>query len=889
MSDSNELLLKRWDLLLTRRDLLKISASLTGGFLVGCSTISMGERDPAGASSDVDFFNPWLEYSNRGQWIFYLDRAEMGQGVLTSLTTLAAEELELPPQSFEIRFASADKKYTNRAMGYHVTGGSTSVAMAWNPLREAAAWTRDWLKFWTAYHIERPESANQRINSMALPPELLQNYKKYKIETNRVVSPSGKELSIAELLKIMGPRWALQDRRSAIWQKVEPLIRLKKPAEYKFIGQSTPRMDLLAKVTGRAVFGIDVNAKNYGQSDTAYSPHSPQAQETSQSVLANLHIGLIYRVPFPGWSYRLKPDALENLKQKSGASVHLLKNGIAFLGRTYWQAYQGYTLLELDAQNFPSRIPENYLAFESTDNAPNTWTKSAKWRDTDYLASMKSKVPATSAALNASGGAVYYEVPFLPHMTMEPQNCTAAVSPTSCKIWVATQTQGGSLEAAAEASGLRIDQVEVHSTYIGGGFGRRLATDFVSEAVTLARLAKVPVKMIFTREDDVRHDYFRTASGAWLSARMSGAKITDWRHEIVSPSLMSYFANEYLSAAFPKLASKQIIERIGGRVLSFLESSGVLPSLDILTSDGAKSLPYELGKKSLKTHYHVPALPIGFWRSVGVSSNAFAIECFLDELAVAAKISPLDFRRGLLMEAISKKRRTRAGRPRTGPDRIDRGEDFDRQLSSYVRQSPLSLRESPVFIEPDAERMLNVMSLASQKANTRPKLAAQSYAQNAVGMANVYLYGSYCTAILQLGTNDGIHLYITRVTIAADIGRIIDIKNAKSQLEGAFVFGLSAALKQGVHFDQNGVVESNFHNSEVLRMYECPFIETHLVGETATQNWPIRMPTPKPTGVGELTVPAAAPALCNAIYALTKQRIRKLPLVDHPKLKIQMI
>jgi isoquinoline 1-oxidoreductase beta subunit len=368
---------------------------------------------------------------------------------------------------------------------------------------------------------------------------------------------------------------------------------------------------------------------------------------------------------------------------------------------------------------------------------------------------------------------------------MEPQNCTADVRADRCDVWAPTQFQTISQGTAAKICSLKPEAVFIHTTFLGGGFGRRAGVDFVADAVETSKAVGAPVKVTWSREDDMQHDFYRPAS----YARMAGAVDADgwpvaWTTRIACPSIMNLW--------FP------------GTIKNNLDPTSV---------EGVANLPYTIPNILVDYQLTETGIPVGFWRSVGSSQNGFFSECFMDELAAEGKKDPYEFRRHLLGKA---------------------------------------------------PRHLGVLELAAQKAGWDKPLPAGRFR----GIAVLFAFESYAAQVVEISVDRRARrLKVHRVVCAVDVGRVVNPANIEMQSESAIVYGLAAALHGAITISQGRVEQSNFNNYPVLRMDEMPVIETHIVPSEE-----------KPTGAGELSVPPVVPALCNAIFAATGKRVRRLPI-----------
>jgi len=536
---------------LSRRTFLKTATAAGGGFMIGAYLPLNG----ATALNAAGTFDPniWIRINADDSVRIMLTMLEMGQGVMTSMPMLVAEELDFDWKKIKTEWAGADPKYGNPNFGgQQLTAGSNSVRGMWKTLRESGAAARMMLVTAAAQTWGVPENSCTTDNGFVIH------------------QASGRKINYGGLV----------DKAAAL--PVPKTIALKDPKTFKVLGQSLPRLDIPEKVNGTAGFGIDVK-------------------------LPGLLTARVVRCPvFGGKAASFNAD---KAKAVPGVrNVVQISTGIAVVADNYWAASKGAQALEI------------------------TWDEGtlAKLTSADILkkqvdlAQQPGKVARNDgnaeAALKADNGFERtFEAPFLAHATMEPMNCTADVRADRCDIYVPTQGQTASQQAAMAASGLPADKVKVHVTYMGGGFGRRGEGDFVTDAVETSKAVGKPVKVVWSREDDMQHDYYRPVSYArmWGAVDASG-KPTVFMQRMVQQSLM---------------------KRIGG-----LPPNGV----DFISVDGSANLPYTIPNIRIEYIEHDPGIPFGFWRSVGASFQGFVVEAFIDELAAAAKKDPFEFRRDLL-------------------------------------------------------------------------------------------------------------------------------------------------------------------------------------------------------------------------------------------------
>jgi isoquinoline 1-oxidoreductase/isoquinoline 1-oxidoreductase beta subunit len=397
-----------------------------------------------------------------------------------------------------------------------------------------------------------------------------------------------------------------------------------------------------------------------------------------------------------------------------------------------------------------------------------------------------------------------YFAPFLAHATLEPQNATAHVTATRCEVWAPTQSPAMAREAAARLTGLPLASVIVHQTFPGGGFGRRIGQDSVAEAVEVSKAISGPVKVVWSREDDMRHSFYRPSATHRLRAALEGSALTAWHHHVCTQSVLLQVLDSFVGgvvAEAPQKLKDTAVEM----------ARKVVPGRDSTSYEGADSVAYAVPNLAVDFTRHEPLVPTGFWRSVGHSHTAFATESFIDECAWALGEDPVALRKRLL----------------TGKAR---------HLATL------------------------------EKATTEAGWATPPPEGRARGVAVHESFGTVVACVVEVTVQDEA-IRVHRVVMAVDCGQVVNPDVVRSQLEGSAIFGLSAALKQQVTFEKGRVQQSNFHDFAPLRLNECPRIETHLLASTAA-----------PTGIGEPGVPVMAPAVANAVYALTKKRLRTLPL-----------
>lgn len=753
--------------IISRRNFLdqgmRVSLSAAGVLTVGldltsCASLAHGRSGEGRGAFEP---NAWLRFLPDGRVIFMLDRAEMGQGVIASLPIILAEELELDPAQLEVEFAPADRKYGNpEVMNIQMTGGSSSVKGAFTTLREAGAQTR-WL------------FVDAAAKAWGVAPEAIQ-------VRDGMLShqPTGRSASYSELLI-----------RAARTKPREPSsLKLKDPSQFRRIGIDAPARGLLAKVTGQAKYGIDT--KN-----------------------PNQLVAIVARPPAAGLKCK-NFDGAAALGLNGVRQVFQVPSGIAIVGSTYWHVRRAVDALKILWEGSPT-LPKVHADIEQgfleALKENGKVVKEEAWSEDDFTA--LGKVGKVIEAV--------YEVPYLAHATLEPQNCTVLWSEFACEVWVPTQALGLAHEVVRRVTGLRSEHIKVHSTLLGGGFGRRLYQDFVVEALTVAEQVRgVPVKLVWSREDDQSNDYYRPAAAHQVRGCLTAdQRILAYDHKVATSSVLSDALPVWLPGLTPTFFPPGLSLGLGGLAARGFKS-GLLA--DDTSFEGIPSLPYKIERLRVRSVQCDPGIPVGFWRSVGHSHSAFAVESFIDELAVAAKQDPLAFRLAHL-----------------APDSA-----YRRVLEAVAEVA--GWRTSPTAgIAPNVFRGLAVHSCFGS-------CVAQVVDVEWAGPSREIVEGSF---------------RIRDVFVAVDCGQVVQPDTVRAQMEGSVIFGLSAALYGKISFVEGRVLQDNFDTYRLLRYGQSPNIRVILLASHE-----------RPQGVGEPGVPPVAPALANALFRASGNRIRKLPI-----------
>lgn len=556
-------------------------------------------------------------------------------------------------------------------------------------------------------------------------------------------------------------------------QLSKPKFKLKSPAQYRFIGKPGIRLDAAMKARGTGKFGIDTQLPELY---TAVLKRCAVIGGTVKSWQAN------------------GADQMPRVKK-----VVAVPMGVAVLADSFWHAQKALEKVTVEWD-----LPE--LAQRSSADIKTEFARLAKeesGRSTRSDGDAEDAIAEAAHPLSAT-----YTVPYLAHATMEPMNCTVRLTDDECEIWAPTQAPDVCAAVAEEVSGLRRSQIKVHTTLIGGGFGRRLNVDYAVEAVHIAKASGLPVKLVFSREDDIRHDFYRPAAHTELAAGLdTRGRITGWSHKNVCPAILTWSFQELAKAVLPAWLPDGMVSGTAG--LGPMLYGSMLA--DPPSTEGAMEYSYDVENVEVSHVQSDPGLRTGFWRSVGHSINAFMIESFMDELAQKAGQDPVQFR------------------------------------LAHLSHNP---------------RMAGVLKLVAEKGNWgKPSVAGAKQ-----GIAVHPSFGSYVAQLVETSVI-GNQIKLHRVVVAADCGRIINPDIVVAQMEGGVIFGLTAALKGEISLHKGVVEQSGFSDYQLLRMNEAPKVEVHLVNSNE-----------EPGGVGEPGVPPAAPALANALFAATGQRLRDLPL-----------
>jgi len=728
------------DSAVNRREFLKKSAASGAGLVIGFYLPShvLADQAEEQEKKPANPLNAWVRITPDNRVTLILGKSEMGQGVMTSLPMILAEELSVDWEKVKVEQAPTDPKIYD-----HGTGGSGSVSGSWLPLRRAGAAAREMLISAAAAHWNV-------------------NRDTCKTQDGGVLHGARKDfLNYGELVEAAA-KLPIPDFKT---------VALKNSDDFTLVGHDTHRVEVREKVSGAAKFGID-------------------------SRMPGMLYAVIARCPVFGG----KPAKFDAAKAKAVPGVRdvvaidpvglgaFTAGGVAVLADTSWAAMQGRRALGITWDEGPN-------AGESSDSLHKQFLENVS-----KPGKLVRNEGDADAALNSAAKKIEasYEFPFAAHACMEPMNCTVHIRPDGAEAWVPTQGPQWAQDIIAGVAKLPHESVIVHTTLMGGGFGRRYQGDFIMEAAQVAKAVGKPVMVLWTREDDMQHDFYRPASyhKMWGAVDAEG-NVPAWKHFQSSTSIAAMW-------------------RPNGKEKPDQGEFGTAAFIPYVTPN--YRVEYALANSSV---------PRAWWRSVEHSSSGFVVECFVDELAAAAGKDPLDFRLRLIGD--------------------------DRKIPDFT-----SSQDRPL----DTARLKGVLKLAAEKSGwgkPLPKGIGR-------GIAAYYSFETYTAAVAEASVKDG-EVRVHRLVYAVDCGRPVNPDGVRAQVESAAIYGLSAALKSAITIDRGRVEQANFNDYEMPRINETPKTEVHVV-----------MSKEEPTGIGEPGLPVVAPAVCNALFAATGKRIRRLPI-----------
>jgi isoquinoline 1-oxidoreductase subunit beta len=748
---------------MSRRDVVKGIGGLTGlvlGFQIGSRPFPFAAAAEAAAAAPTSFNpNVYLAIDETGLVTIVAHRSEMGTGIRTGLPMVLADELEADWTRVKVIQAQGDPKY-----GDQNTDGSRSVRQFYQPMRVAGASARLML-----------EAAAAQMWGV--------DAKDCRARNHMVVHvPTGRQLSFGDVAKVAATLQVPPDDHME--------LRFKPASERRYVGKPIPIVDLDDILRGNATYGIDV-------------------------VLPGMKYASIERCPVYGGKVATF-DATDALKVPGVVQVVAISEtpipsgfnplgGVAVIASNTWAAQQGRQKLKI-TWDFGPNASHDSIAYraqlEATAKQPGHVVRSQGNVD-DAIASAARHISAD------------YFVPYYAHAPMEVPNAVANVVGDHCEVWAPTQFPQAARTTVAEVLGLPFENVAVNVTLLGGAFGRKSKPDYVAEAALLSRQLGAPVKVIWTREDEIQHDYYHAICAQHLEAGIAAdGRTTAWLHRTVFPAIEATFQPDVTYG-----------------------SAGEL-------QQGVTDMPYAIANVRCENGPAANHVRIGWYRSVYNVPHAFAVCSFADELAHAAGKDPVEYLRELL------------GDPRKL--------DFAAMNVDYPNYGA-SLDLYPV----DTGRLRGVLDLVVRNSEWGQTLPLRQ----GRGVAVHRSFLTYVAAIVHVAVGSDGQVTVPRVDVALDCGLVVNPDRVRAQFEGAAIMGISNTLFSNISIKQGRIEQSNFSDYLVARTDITPDTHVHIVASNAP-----------PGGVGEPGVPPIAPAICNAIFAATGQRIRALP-VDPGQLK----
>ncbi len=721
----------------TRRGLLKLGSIAGGGLALGFYLPASAKSTPSNAAQNAaQLINAFVQIRSDNQVIIGAQNPEIGQGVKTSMPMIVAEELDADWQTVKVVQTAIDKSL----FGRQVAGGSRSIASRWEALRNAGASARAQL---VAAAADRWQVAAAECRT----------------ESGRVIhASSGRALSYGQLAEEAAQKPLVEN------------VSFKKVSDFSLLGQRIGGVDNKDIVTGEPLFGIDQRVEGMRYAVYAKCP-------AAGGIVKSANLADVKKLP----------GVIDAFVLKGNGKPEELMSGVAIVANSTWAAFSARKHLKIEWDESKA-CQDSWQVFQE------------QARDIAlYGATAVKKAKASSKALYTAGEVdqalsdstkeleSYYSYSFVSHAQLEPQNCTASYSNGKCELWAPTQAPQGAVGSVAKILSLQESDITLHQTRIGGGFGRRLLNDYCCEAAAISQHAGVPIKLQWSREDDMAHDFYRVGGFHSLRGGIDAqGQLSAWHNHFISFTSDGerasrgghMFANE-----FP---------------VTKLDNAGIQQTL----------LPLDL--------------PAGWWRAPGACSIAFATQSFIHELAVEAGIDHRDFLLGLI-----------------------EAEDIGSEKSPF-----------------DSQRAATVIRQVCKNAHwgeSRNDGRTQ-------GLAFYYSHAGYFAHVAEISVSDAKQVRLHKMSVVGDVGPIVNLSGAENQVEGSVVDGFSTMMGLAVSFEEGRVQQQNYHHYPLLRMNKAPTVDIQF----------IQSDNP-PTGLGEPALPPVAPAVGNALFTATGQRVREMP------------
>ncbi len=720
---------------MNRRGFFKLAAVVGGGLVLGTRLTTAAETDADGSGGQL---NTFVHIASDGTITIYAPRPEMGQGIKTALPMIIAEELGARWEDVNVVTAPVD----SASFGGQGAGGSTTIPREWNRMRQLGASAREMLIDAGATVMELPRDELVAADST-------------------VRHGSGRFMTFGQLAGLAAKQ-SVPDPDGLVFKSRD---------EYTILGKSMTGVDNLEIATGAALFGIDTRLPNM-----LYAAYQKCPAIGGRIRSANVE------------EIKTLPGVVDAFVLRGNDDPRQLLDGVAVVGTSTWAVFEARKRLQIE--------------WDERRASKDSWAQIKARAESLYgqrgrdVTLDKGNVDDVFRDNKNTTLAAFYEYPFVAHLCMEPMNCTAHYrrgerSKDSIELWLPHQFPGSSIPLLSREFNVAEERITVHQTRMGGSFGRRVFSEYVLEAVTISERVNAPVKLTWSREDDMRHDFFRV--GGFQSIK--GA---------VDPSgKLVAFENHFVGM------------QTGGRPVSgssFGPKQFPLQNLD----DGFVS----------RTMFGINT-PCGPWRAPGSNTNAFVVQSFLSEMAHVA------------------------------------GRDYVEFL--------LEILGEPRWFEPANVQSLNtgraadVIRLAAEKSGWGREMPVGS----GLGLAFYFCHAAHVAEVAEVSVDANKKLTVHRVTAAVDVGPIVNMSGALSQVEGSIIDGLSTMVGQKITMEEGRVQQTNFHQYPVLRMPAAPPVDVHFIQSDYT-----------PTGLGEPALPPLAPAVGNAIFAATGERVRKMPLTE---------